>query len=399
MEPSKPKSGSRRRGGPGGRSRRRRSASPSDSSRPDTRQRGSARSRSYAENRKQPPPPPSYPPPPPPPAPSGGFSALSTRRDADSYRPRQPSDHRSGGYSQQSHGDSYRPPQSDFTFNVQPPPGLLPYPPPRAPGGRRGGDSFRGNRKGARYSASSRPILTASNDALPQVFLRDENDVGTKYKSIDELSDDDEHDMDISDDSSNDAGEPAKKRAKVEEAPKASEAPKWSNPDPYTALPPPDLSNRKKKDVIQLIRKARVEAEASKDEAPAPALDEFISFDTSSDESEEKSPEVDARPTRRERRAEARARKEEDRARREEDRAQGDEDFVRGEDQRSDPLGSRKRTADDEIKPPPQAFAKKQKGGMELKGTLSSEWLPSPGQNPCPWATVDHSATTEMGAW
>ena len=199
--------------------------------------------------------------------------------------------------------------------------------------------------------------------------------------------------MDISDDSNSDGEQPAKKRAKVEEVSKATEAPKWSNPDPYTALPPPDPSNRKKKDVVQLIRKARVEAEESKDDAPAPALDEFISFASSSEESEEeKASEAENRATRRERREEARIRRDEERAQREEEPAQ------RG-DRRSDPLGSRKRTADDEIKPPPQGFAKKQKAGMELKGTLSSEWLPSPGQDPCPWATVDHSATTEMGAW
>lgn len=406
MEPSKPKNGRGRRGGAGGRPRRRRSASPSDSSRHDNHQRSSTRSRSYAENRKQPPPPPSFPPPPPPPAPTGGFSALSSRRDGDNYRPRQ-GDHRPGGYPQQRNGDSYRPdfrpPQSDFTFNVQAPPGLLPYPPPRGPprgpGGRRGGDSFRGRRRGGRYSASSRPILTVSNDALPQVFLRDENNVGTKYKSVDELSDDEEHDMDISDDSNSDDGQPAKKRAKVEESPKAGEVPRWSNPDPYTALPPPDPSNRKKKDVVQLIRKARVESEENKDK-PVQALDEFISFASSSEESEEeKSPEPENRGTRRERREEARARRDEERGHRREERPQREEEPVQREVSRSDPLGSRKRTADDEIKPPPQGFARKQRAGMELKGTLAPEWLPSPGQDPCPWAIEDHSATTEMGAW
>ena len=212
-------------------------------------------------------------------------------------------------------------------------------------------------------------MLTAVNDNLPDVFLRDEN-IGAKYKDVDELSDDEEQDMELSDDSQSDADQPAKKRAKFEE-PSASDAatPKWSNPDPYTALPPPDPSNRKKKDVVQLIRKARVEAE-DKDDAPAPAPDEFISLDTSSDESDhsDEAADTDDRGSRR-----------------------GHRD--------DDPLGSRKRTADDEIKPPLQSFAKKQRSNMELKGALSSEWLPAPGQDPCPWATVDHSATTKMGAW
>lgn len=52
--------------------------------------------------------------------------------------------------------------------------------------------------------------------------------------------------------------------------------PRWSNPDPYTALPPPDESSRKKKDVVKLIRKARINPKSSaKPEAPT---DDFISF-------------------------------------------------------------------------------------------------------------------------
>jgi len=39
--------------------------------------------------------------------------------------------------------------------------------------------------------------------------------------------------------------------------------PKWSNPDPYTVLPPPgESSNKPKKDVLQLIRQAKVESQA-----------------------------------------------------------------------------------------------------------------------------------------
>lgn len=376
MEPPRSKNGSRRRGGAGGRPRRRRSASPANSSRPDTRQRGSnSHSRSFHDNPQHPPPPPpSIPPPPPPPAPPGGFSALSGRRDADNYRPRGPNgDRRSGGYSHQGHGDSYRPdfrpPQSDFTFNVPKPDGVLPYPPPRPFGGRARGDGFRGRRgRGPRFQASSRPILTATNDDLPAVSLRDDTD-GAKYKPVDELSDDEEHDMDISESENSDAQRPAK-RAKTEDTKAGDATPKWSNPDAYTALPPPDPSTRKKTDVVQLIRKARVEAQETKEEA-TPALDDFISL-TDSEESEDEKRKDDERGPRRGR---------------------------RDDDRRSDPLGSRKRTADDEIKPPPQGFTKKKSSKMALNGTLASEWLPSPGQDPCPWATTDHSATPNMGAW
>lgn len=196
--------------------------------------------------------------------------------------------------------------------------------------------------------------------------LRDDTD-GAKYKPVDELSDDEEHDMDISE-SDSDAQRPAK-RAKTADAKAGDATPKWSNPDAYTALPPPDPSARKKTDVVQLIRKARVEAQETKDE-PTPALDDFISL-TDSEESEEEK----------------------------RDDGRGPRRGPRDDDRRSDPLGSRKRTADDEIKPPPQGFTKKKSSKMALNGTLASEWLPAPGQDPCPWATTDHSATPNMGAW
>ena len=39
--------------------------------------------------------------------------------------------------------------------------------------------------------------------------------------------------------------------------------PQWSNPDPYTALPPPgESTNKPKKDVLQLIRQAKIESQA-----------------------------------------------------------------------------------------------------------------------------------------
>ena len=55
--------------------------------------------------------------------------------------------------------------------------------------------------------------------------------------------------------------------------------PKWSNPEYYTALPPPDESQRKRKDVVKLIRKARVNVEKQKQvPSQAAANDDFISF-------------------------------------------------------------------------------------------------------------------------
>lgn len=39
-------------------------------------------------------------------------------------------------------------------------------------------------------------------------------------------------------------------------------APRWSNPDPYTAIPPPSHQTNKRVDVVKLIRKARVDKTA-----------------------------------------------------------------------------------------------------------------------------------------
>lgn len=63
--------------------------------------------------------------------------------------------------------------------------------------------------------------------------------------------------------------------------------PKWSNPEYYTALPPPDESQRKKRDVVKLIRKARVAIGKNTTSAnQVVANDDFISFDMGGNQSE-----------------------------------------------------------------------------------------------------------------
>ncbi|MCJ1386164.1 hypothetical protein MMC17_009290 [Xylographa soralifera] len=55
--------------------------------------------------------------------------------------------------------------------------------------------------------------------------------------------------------------------------------PKWSNPEYYTALPPPDDSQRKKRDVVKLIRKARISVEKIQNmHSQVATNDDFISF-------------------------------------------------------------------------------------------------------------------------
>lgn len=74
---------------------------------------------------------------------------------------------------------------------------------------------------------------------------------------------------------------PAKRRALEVKKPveRVSAISKWSNPDPYTVLPPIDDTQRKKRDVVKIIRKARVSTEkAVIPQSQAAANDDYISF-------------------------------------------------------------------------------------------------------------------------
>ena len=112
---------------------------------------------------------------------------------------------------------------------------------------------------------------------------------GAKYIPIEDVSDSSEAEMDMSDDDEDDeSAEPKKKQVKtVKKAADGDSVPKWSNPDPYTALPPVEES-RKRKDVVKLIRKARVEAATAKAGESAPVADDFISFGDDMDDLERK---------------------------------------------------------------------------------------------------------------
>jgi non-canonical poly(A) RNA polymerase PAPD5/7 len=75
---------------------------------------------------------------------------------------------------------------------------------------------------------------------------------------------------------------PSKKRVRKEQGDAdGNDKPKWSNPDPYYALPPViEDANMKKKDVVELIRKAKVAAEKEREQASNAVTqnDDFISF-------------------------------------------------------------------------------------------------------------------------
>ena len=110
---------------------------------------------------------------------------------------------------------------------------------------------------------------------------------------MDDISDSEEEDMDESDSSRehdedgndpvDDPGQepPAKRQALISDrVENGDSAPKWSNPDPYSVLPPVDGVHRKRKDPVAFIRKGFKPAGGKAvEQNQVAANDDFISFD------------------------------------------------------------------------------------------------------------------------
>ncbi|KAI1175655.1 hypothetical protein F4777DRAFT_549448 [Nemania sp. FL0916] len=431
---------------------------------------------------------------PPPPPPSQRWDRRDDRDGRDGYRQRnlrdrerspRPRDYHAivptrGSYSElrdaprdfSGSRDDYRPPRGDFTFRQEAPAGISSYnsyrpsdtrydsrghdQPPRGPrnhadrdnrgrGSRHDGRRTRGGRpfddrrrppfqRREREKAADRLLLSTRFDEQSEMMLGDKA-VRATYRDVDELSDSDEIDMDISDNGdsdarSNSAARPAK-RARTDAA--LAPASKWSNPDPYTALPPPETT--RKKDVVQLIRKARVEAEAKRPAVPTEAAD-FISCDFSDDDTASQvhgqvhgqvagggveassgpysalklpalltnskphpqsltlppKPPVSVPPLVPQQTTTALPLPPPSSAGHQPGRT-----FV--DLTPSNSLGNRKRTIDDEIvlpvKPPHTQLKKVNR--MASGGTIDYFWKPAPGEDPCPWQVKDHSAVLNMG--
>lgn len=158
-----------------------------------------------------------------------------------------------------------------------------------APSQYRGGR--RNNRGGFRpQAAHERALLQTRNDDTEH-FLGVEAK-SNKFRDLAELSDEEEADMDVSDDSDKSDGEvvEAQSKTKAIRTQSSSRAdgdsvPKWSNPDPYTVLPPPEETTGKRIDFVKLIRKAKNEAiEQSNGVNAVAANDDFISFGDDDDD-------------------------------------------------------------------------------------------------------------------
>ncbi|KAL2144008.1 hypothetical protein VTI28DRAFT_9690 [Corynascus sepedonium] len=343
----------------------------------------------------------------------------------------------SSNYRGSSGADNYRLPQGDFTFRVDKPSGVQDsdtYRPqgnrkgrhdgrgPQSPGGdsrpakrsrgqhdrsfkgTNGAPPFRDNRHGRGYGgrpwrpfiAAERELLKADHNSSTEVAFYNTSG-GVTYRPLDELSDSDEAEMDISGDEAGAAEEPSNKRARlaVEQTASDSNTPKWSNPDPYTALPPETATQGKKTDVVKMIRKSRVQEKEVRTALPSQSAD-FISFDSDSDnadddadDQEQKAPAGGVLPNAPE-----------------QPNLQLPPKPVVSKlgtaplllpDPISSALGSRKRTHDDEIKMPHTRLKKATK--MPSGGGITKEWLPDPELDSIPWMEADHSQSANMAIW
>lgn len=331
--------------------------------------------------------------------------------------------------------DNYRPPQSDFTFHVDKPAGIQeadtyrpqsnrkarsnrrearsPHrdsrPAKRSRGahdrparnGRENGPSKgSGGRPWRPFIAAERELLKADHNTGSEVAYYDTSG-GVTFRPLDELSDSDEAEMDISGDEAETSNEPSSKRPRlsVEQSASDNNTPKWSNPDPYTALPPETAPQTKKKDVVQMIRKARIQTNETRAPLPSEAAD-FIAldFDSDSSENEDSEQEESAKvaspstvssasvgsPGRQPTRNGAASTK-------------PTRTPVLYPDPSPSALGSRKRTHDDEIKLPHTRLKKATK--VPAGGGIVSEWLPVPELVPTPWVKADHSRSANMAVW
>ncbi|OAL39403.1 hypothetical protein AYO20_01273 [Fonsecaea nubica] len=140
-----------------------------------------------------------------------------------------------------------------------------------------------------RKTAADRPLLRLRHDDSTDPSLEDPNSTSkSKFRNVDELTDSEEEEMAQSDEDE-EVARRANKRARVNgpESPAMLAPPKWSNPDPYTSLPPQAEAPAKRIDVVKLIRKARIDGTRSLENVNL--AHDFISFDSEEQTPGEKS--------------------------------------------------------------------------------------------------------------
>jgi hypothetical protein len=241
-----------------------------------------------------------------------GRNGRDGRDDYDTFRARGQGSPTSTAFSGRGGDDRYRPPQGDFTFRVDKPAGVQEsdtyrpqnnsgrndrrrgYSPNRDAKRNRGAQNRRDHHSsqpfGARprrpmFIAAERELLKVNHETGNEQLLYDPSN-SVQYRPLDELTDS-EAESNLSNEDQQD-GEPAHKRARLslEQSASDNNVPKWSNPDPYTALPIQPIEQKKKKDVVQLIRKARIQPDQPRASLPADLAD-FIALDDDDEDEQE----------------------------------------------------------------------------------------------------------------
>lgn len=229
-----------------------------------------------------------------------------------------------------------------------------------------------------RPKIAERPLLQGKRETTPEMLTDGASDKpAPKFASLDDLSDSEEAEMDLSEDSEEDKEEeeeegeesrPRKRRAVAGDgtdnnapipvpAP-APPAPRWSNPDPYTALPPPDESQHKRLDVVKLIRKAKLQYDLAetKEKDAVTENEDFISLGATDDLVEKEHPPENA--------------------------PKGPRSMQKNEPA---PASKKRPREEDQRNLPPKTGRPAALNNWD--GSIISQWMAFPGQNATPWVT------------
>lgn len=148
----------------------------------------------------------------------------------------------------------------------------------------------RGRGRGGFRAPHERALLQVRDDASPEHIMGVEGP--NKFLDVNDLSDDEEAAANVgsdksADDTSADGQDGSHKVARTQPNGRADgdSVPQWCNPDPYTALPPPEEVTGKKIDFVKMLRKAKNQAaEKAKTNNAVAANDDFISFGDDDDD-------------------------------------------------------------------------------------------------------------------
>ncbi|KAH7045931.1 hypothetical protein B0J12DRAFT_576447 [Macrophomina phaseolina] len=252
-----------------------------------------------------------------------------------------------------------------------------------------------------------RAILRSNREKTPEQ-LEGMGEGKVKFISLSDISDSEaEMDLESGNEGASDAEHPPAKKAKAATSGAANDGdarPKWSNPDPYTALPPPDETQAKKRDVVKLIRKAKVAAEQEASSNAVTNNEDFISLNFDDEDEQESDGDAEsgsdngARPGARSFSLSGLP-----------PRPPTNSLDVWPPPPPQPPTGPRgmKRTRgedddddDDDLEslPPPPPKGKKRKREV-IDGRIVEDWHPRTDSSPTPWCAIDHSATQSMGFW